>query len=87
MDLVTGATGIVGTPLVLKLLAKGQTVRALHRPSSDRERVERIVKEFAPEAVMRLQWVEGDLTNQASLEDALEAVSYTHLTLPTIDPV
>ena len=75
MDLVTGATGIVGTPLVLKLLAKGQTVRALHRPSSDRERVERIVKEFAPEAVTRLQWVEGDLTNQASLEDALEGVA------------
>ena len=45
MDLVTGATGIVGTPLVVKLLSQGQTVRALHRPSSDRARVEQAVRE------------------------------------------
>ena len=75
MDLVTGATGIVGTPLVVKLLSQGQTVRALHRPSSDRARVEQAVREADPDSLSRLEWVEGDLTDQASLEDALAGVN------------
>ena len=75
MDLVTGATGIVGTPLVVKLLSQGQTVRALHRPSSDRDRVEQAVRESDPDSLSRLEWVEGDVTDQTSLEDALEGVT------------
>ena len=75
MDLVTGATGIVGMPLVVKLLSQGQTVRALHRPTSDRARVESAIRAVAPESLSRLEWVEGDLTDQASLEDALEGVT------------
>jgi len=75
MDLVTGATGIVGMPLVVKLLSQGQTVRALHRLSSDRARVEQAVREADPDSLARLEWVEGDLTDQASLEDALEGVT------------
>ena len=75
MDLVTGATGIVGMPVVVKLLSQGQTVRALHRPTSDRARVEAAVRTANPESLSRLEWVEGDLTDQASLEDALEGVT------------
>ena len=68
MDLVTGATGIVGMPLVVKLLAKGQTVRALHRPTSNRHRVEQAVRDSVPDGLSRLQWFEGDITDQDSLE-------------------
>ena len=75
MDLVTGATGIVGTPLVVKLLSQGQTVRALHRPISDRARVEAAIRTADPESLSRLEWVEGDVTDQASLEDALDGVA------------
>ena len=75
MDLVTGATGIVGMPVVVKLLSQGQTVRALHRPTSDRARVEAAVRTANPESLSRLEWVVGDLTDQASLEDALEGVT------------
>ena len=71
MDLVTGATGIVGMPLVVKLLSQGQTVRALHRPTSDRARVESAIRAVAPESLSRLEWVEGDLTSSnASSSDA-----------------
>jgi len=75
MDLVTGATGIVGMPVVVKLLSQGQNVRALHRPTSVRARVEAAVRTVNPESLSRLEWVEGDLTDQASLEDALEGVT------------
>ena len=61
-------------PLVVKLLAKGQTVRALHRPSSHRQRVLDAVQEACPEALDRLTWCEGDVTDQASLDDALDGV-------------
>ena len=83
MNLVTGATGIVGMPLVVKLLQSGEAVRALRRATSDTSLVEAAVQRRVPEGRSRLEWVEGDLTDQASLEDALEAVSYTQLTLPT----
>lgn len=74
MDLVTGATGIVGMPLVVKLLSKGQTVCALHRPSSNRDRVEQAVRDSVPDGLSRLQWIEGDVTDPDSLEAALEGV-------------
>ena len=48
MNLVTGATGIVGMPIVVKLLQQGQTVRALHRPSSHRQRVLDAVQRRVP---------------------------------------
>ena len=75
MDFVTGATGIVGMPLVVKLLAKGQTVRALHRPSSNRARVDQAVRDSVPDGLSRFQWVEGDVTDPDSLEVALEGVT------------
>jgi len=74
MNLVTGATGIVGMPIVVKLLQQGQTVRALHRPASQRQRVMDAVQKACPEALDRLTWCEGDVTDQASLEDALDGV-------------
>ena len=74
MNLVTGATGIVGMPIVVKLLQQGQTVRALHRPSSQRQRVMDAVQKACPEGLERLTWCEGDVTDQASLEDALDGV-------------
>ena len=75
MDLVTGATGIVGMPLVVKLLAKGQTVRALHRPASNRDRVEQAVRDSVPDGLSRLHWIEGDVTDPDFLEAALEGVT------------
>ena len=82
MNLVTGATGIVGMPIVVKLLQRGQTVRALHRSFSHRQRVLDAVRQSCPEGLDRLTWCEGDVTDQASLEDALDGVhTVYHLSL------
>lgn len=60
---VTGGTGFVGDKLVASLLARGRSVRALARPTSER---------FAAE---RLEWVEGDILDRDSLRRALEGCS------------
>ncbi len=64
MNLVTGATGFLGSHIAEKLRAAGQPVRALVRPGSDRALLESLGVEL----------VEGDVTDPASLERACRGV-------------
>lgn len=57
---VTGGTGFVGDRLVGALRARGRSVRALARPTSDRAA-----------AAEGLEWVEGDILDRDSLRRAL----------------
>ena len=59
--LVTGATGFVGSAVLRQLLSRGQAVRALVRPESDRRNVEGLEVEL----------VEGDLRDAESYSKAL----------------
>lgn len=66
--LVTGGTGFVGSYLLRYLVNRGYSqVRALRRPESRMDLV-------APVAG-QVEWVEGDVLDIFSLEDALEGVS------------
>ena len=58
--LVTGATGFVGSAVARALLERGEAVRVLARPESDRRNIEGLAVEV----------VEGDLRDKASLERA-----------------
>lgn len=62
--LVTGATGFIGSWLAEKLIKRGDTVRALVRPSSDKTNL----------AGMNIEYVNGDYKNVASLRKAVEGV-------------
>ena len=59
--LVTGATGFVGAAIVRGLLARGQSVRVLARPNSDRRNI----------ASLEVEVVEGRLEDEASLRKAV----------------
>ena len=72
MELVTGGAGFIGSHLVDALVSNGKTVRVLDNFSSGR--LEFLSHHEDSEIV---EVVKADLLDP-------EAVSYTHLTLPTI---
>ncbi|VBB69428.1 Dihydroflavonol-4-reductase [invertebrate metagenome] len=63
--LVTGGTGFVGAAVVRQLLAAGESVRALARPTSNRRNLDNLPIEI----------VEGDLTDSLSLRRAVMGVT------------
>ena len=76
MDLVTGGTGIVGVHVLRELLHRGRPVRALARAGSDTSIVGRVFAHYGDEALLeRIHWVEGDLLDVLSLEEAMEGVA------------
>ena len=64
MNLVTGASGLLGSHVVEKLIAMGEPVRALVRPSSDT----RLLDQWGVEKVP------GDITAPQSLVEAMKGV-------------
>ncbi|MGE0736232.1 MAG: hopanoid-associated sugar epimerase [Alphaproteobacteria bacterium] len=60
--LVTGATGFLGSAVARRLIERGESVRLLTRPNSDRRNLEGLKAEL----------VEGDLRDRRSLERALK---------------
>ena len=66
IDLVTGASGFIGSTLVRRLVSEGRTVRVLLRPGSRRDLLGR-----SDDAI---HVVHGDVTDAESLERALDGV-------------
>jgi len=62
--LVTGAAGFLGSHVTRQLVARGETVRVLMRPSSSNRAI----------SDLSLEYVTGDLRDKASLERALNRV-------------
>ena len=66
MNLITGATGLLGSYLAKFLLSKGEKVRAIKRASSDLS----LLGNFATQ----IDWIEGDVLDIFSLEKAMKGV-------------
>jgi dihydroflavonol-4-reductase len=62
--LVTGATGFVGSHVARQLVSAGRSVRVLVRPNSNLQAL----------AGLKVEYFEGDLRDQKSLECALQAI-------------
>jgi nucleoside-diphosphate-sugar epimerase len=78
LNLVTGATGIVGSHVVLALLQNNQAVVACKQKSSDISKLEKLFSYYTPnykQLFYKINWVEMDLTEMSSIEDALEGIT------------
>ena len=76
MILVTGGTGLLGTHVLVELSKRGKKIRALKRPSSDLDLVLRVFQFYNSEKGKawfdQIEWVDGDLNDISSLEDAMK---------------
>ena len=61
MICVTGGTGLVGAHLLFDLVKKGESVRAIKRPTSDISIVERVFSYYSNESTAlfkKIEWVD-----------------------------
>ncbi len=77
MILVTGGTGLLGAHLLYDLLKTQDKVRAIKRESSSLKTITRIFSYYTPnpqEYLNRIEWVNAEITDYISVEDALKGV-------------
>lgn len=78
MILVTGGTGLVGAHLLYELTNSGLRVKALRRQQSNTEWVKKIFSYYSSrveDLYARIEWVEGDILDYLSLEEALKGAT------------
>ncbi len=79
MVLVTGATGLVGSHLILHLLEKNQTVKALYRDETSKLSVVKIFEYYDRyDLLNQIVWCNGDILDTPSLEIAFQEVDYVY---------
>lgn len=77
MNLVTGATGIVGAHVALELLKSNKPVVAIKRADSDLAKTKKLFSYYSTDAQLlfdRIKWVEADISDIYSLLDVLEGI-------------
>ncbi len=79
MILVTGATGLVGSHLLVALLQENEAVKALYRSNAQIEKTKKVFAHKNQLALFEnIQWVKGDITDIPSLEMAFEKVTHVY---------
>ena len=79
MILVTGATGLVGSHLLVQLLQENEEVKALFRSEKQIEKVKNVFAFHNQTALFdKINWVKGDITDIPSLEIAFENISHVY---------
>ena len=81
MILLTGATGLLGSHIAYELLQQGKKIRALKRKDSNSTLTEKIFSFYTNEHIELLnaiEWVEGDVLDLGSLEDAMVGITHVY---------
>ena len=89
MILVTGATGLLGSHLILHLLENGESVRALFRNELAKARVQQVFAHYHKwDLFEKINWCESDMLHIPSLEIAFQEIDtvYHCAALISFDP-
>ncbi|NQY28640.1 MAG: NAD-dependent epimerase/dehydratase family protein [Flavobacteriaceae bacterium] len=81
MILVTGGTGLLGAHLLYRLVAQGNSVRAVYRDTSKFEAVKRIFSYYSeiPDVLFgKIEWVNADITDVPALDIAFDTISQVY---------
>jgi dihydroflavonol-4-reductase len=82
MILVTGATGLLGSHLLIQLTEQGETCRALYRNKAKINEVHGLFcfyfQEKVEEKWRSIEWVYCDLLDISSLEEAMSEISHVY---------
>ena len=79
MVLVTGATGLVGSHLMIQLLEQNENVRAIYRNASSLEKTQSLFRSYHKEALFEnIKWMKADITDVPSLESAFQDVEFVY---------
>ena len=81
MNLITGASGLVGSHLLMSLLKEGEQVRVLYRNQASIDRTKENFVLYGEKVVAlfsKIEWAQGDLLDITSIEQALEDVDYVY---------
>lgn len=82
MILVTGATGLVGTHLLIQLVQGEVPIRALYRTEEKRDIAKKVYIACCPPnhkaSFDTIEWVQGDITDLFTLEMAFKEVTYVY---------
>lgn len=79
MNLVSGATGLIGAHMALYLLQAGQPVRALYRDSARISKTKTLFAQYeASDLFEKIEWIQADLCDIPALETAFENVNHVY---------
>ncbi|HTF02452.1 MAG TPA: NAD-dependent epimerase/dehydratase family protein [Bacteroidia bacterium] len=81
MILITGATGMIGAHIAFALTSQGKNVRAIKRPGASTADTEKIFRFYSADAealLKKIEWVEGDVLDVFSLEEATRGVEQVY---------
>lgn len=77
MNLITGATGLVGAHVALQLLQQGKSVVAIKRNASDISKTKKLFSYYTTDSenlFNQIKWVDADISDIYALLDALEGI-------------
>ena len=77
MNLITGATGLVGAHVALQLIQQGKSVVAIKRNGSDIIKTKKLFSYYTSDSenlFNKIKWVDADISDIYGLLDALEGI-------------